>query len=161
VLWSNNLSKHKGLPRPEWYGNKKFYFKDGKRLLPKKFPVPYQSMPGDEDFVLKLNIENEKEVFSNDLCGFCGIKIEEEDLSIRWMVEKTEIKEKRDLVPSDFCPQHLECMKQARTYCPFMKTLKDYDFEIKKQKNNLLIAKEKIEKYFFIKWEEKPRNYNN
>jgi hypothetical protein len=157
MLWSSNLLKHKGLPRPECYANKKFYFKDGKRFLPKKFPVPYQSMPGDEIAFIKLNIENEKEVVLNDLCSFCGTKIEEEDLSIRWMVEKIEIKQERDFVPSDFRPQHLECMKQARTYCPFMKTLKDYDFEIKKQKDNLLTAKEKIEKYFIIKWEEKPR----
>jgi len=56
---------------------------------------------------------------------------------------------------------HIECMQQARIYCPFMRTLKDIVFDIKEQKYNLEIAKENYKKYFTINWENKNRDYSN
>jgi hypothetical protein len=159
VEWSLKNIKTVGLPRPYFNVPKKFYFKNKKRYLAKKVPIPYQSMPGEDILAIRLNIENEKYSVENDLCPYCGIAIDLEKQSIRWMieVEKNFFNEQRDLVPSDFHPFHLDCMRQARIYCPFMRTLKDSSFDIKKQKDNLIIAKNNYKEYFTINWENKNR----
>ena len=75
------------------------------------------------------------------------------------MIEKQifNINMNRDLVPSDFHPFHLKCMKQARVYCPFMRTLKDEEFEISLYSHNAKIAEENFKKYFIVQWEERER----
>jgi hypothetical protein len=80
-------------------------------------------------------------------------------MSIRWIIEKQDfnVNHNRDWVPSDFHPFHLKCMKQARVYCPFMRTLKDEEFDISLYKNNIKIAKENFKKYFVIQWEKRER----
>jgi hypothetical protein len=159
--WSLNNKNNTGLPRPYFNVPKKFY-SISKKYLAKKIPIPYQSMAGEDDLVIRLDIKNEKYVVENDLCPYCGVFINPKENSIRWMIEKeTDLREEKDLVPSDFHPFHLECMKQARTYCPFMRTLKDDVFDIKEQEINLGIAKENYKKYFTINWQNKNRDYIN
>jgi hypothetical protein len=159
VEWSNNSLKLIGLPRPYSNVPEKFYFKNKKRYLAKKIPIPYQSLPGNSERGIRLNMENEKESINKDLCGYCGIKINNEELSIRWKIEieKDFFHEQFDVVPTDFHPFHLECMRQARIYCPFMRILKDEVFDVKEQKENLKIAKENYKKYFTIDWLSKSR----
>jgi hypothetical protein len=163
VQWSSNNLKSVGLPRPYFNVDERFYTKNKKRYLAKRVPVPYQSMPGEGHVPIKLNIDNEKEAISKDLCSYCGIKINDEEISIRWKIEVEAdfFYEQRDFVPTDFHPLHIECMRQARIYCPFMRTLKDIVFDVKKQKYNLEIAKENYKKYFTINWENKNRDYSN
>lgn len=161
TTWSENLLKYKGFPRPFYYTNEKHHFKNNERWLAKKVPLPYQSMPGDEVFAIKLNIQNEKEVVDKNLCPYCGVAIKNEEMSIRWLIEKEKdsFNEERDLVPSDFHPFHTHCMKEARVYCPFMKTLKDEDFEETLYDINIKKTKNYMEKYFSIKWKDKHRPY--
>jgi len=159
IEWSSNSLKSTGLPRPYYNVPKHFYIKNKKRYLAKKIPIPYQSLPGNSERGIRLNMENEKESVAKDLCAYCGIKIKNEELSIRWKIEleKDFFYEQLDFVPTDFHPFHLECMKQARIYCPFMRTLKDEVFDIKKQSKNLKTAKENYKKYFTLDWESKNR----
>jgi hypothetical protein len=159
--WSLKHIKKTGLPRPHWILNEKYFLKNGKRYLSKIIPIPYQSTPS-KHHPIRLEIENEKYVVENDLCPYCGLSINKEEDSIRWMIEKEEdVKESsessRDLVPSDFRPFHLDCMKQARIFCPFMRTLKDSDFDIQKQNINLKLAKKYFKEFYKIKWESKSR----
>jgi hypothetical protein len=158
--WSESSIKKTGLPRPYLVVPKKYYFKNNKRYLAKKIPIPYQSTPG-ENTPIDLNIENEEYVVSNDLCSYCGLSIDKDSDSIRWMIEKEKDvdNDSKDFVPSDFRPFHIECMRQARIYCPFMRTLKDSDFEIEKQRINLQNAKKYTKELFKIKWKEKERSY--
>lgn len=158
--WSLEDIKKPGLPRPFFTIPKTYYFKNKKRYLAKKIPIPYQSTPGENE-PIRLNIENEKYVVSNDLCPYCALSIDENSESIRWMIEKEKdiANKTRDFVPSDFRPFHLECMKQARIYCPFMRTLKDSSFDIQIQKNNLELSKKYTEELFKIRWDLKHRYY--
>ena len=158
MLWSEEVSNTLGLPRPYWLPDSKFYYKNGKKLLDKKVPMPYQSKPGTEiNAPIQLNIEKEKMVVEKDLCAFCGIKINNDENSIRWVIEKLDLSPEKDLVPSDFHPFHIRCMIQARKFCPFLRTLKDENFEISLQKNNLKSAKENFEKYYRIPWDQRKR----
>jgi len=159
VEWSNNNFKSTGLPRPYSNVPENFYIKNKKRFLAKKIPIPYQSLPGNSERGIRLNMENEKESINKDLCAYCGIKINNKELSIRWKIELEAdfFYEQLDFVPTDFHPFHLECMRQARIYCPFMRTLKDEVFDIKKQSKNLKTAKENYKKYFTMDWENKNR----
>ena len=162
MIWSEKTTSFKGLPRPYWFPNSKYYYKFGVRHLHKKVPTPYQSKPGTElTAAIRLNIKNEKEVITNDLCPYCGIQIEESLKSIRWKIEVQDFNQEpnHDWVPSDFRPFHLECMKQARFFCPFMRILDDAQFEIKIQKENLKDAKENFKKFYKIDWEARPRPF--
>jgi hypothetical protein len=160
MFWSEKNSNFLGLPRPYYLLDSKWYTKNKKKYLHKKIPIPYQSKPGlKNSSPISLNIENEKKVVENGLCSYCGIKINDNEESIRWMIEKTvvDLNSNRDLVPSDFHPLHIACMKQARVYCPFMRTLKDEDFCISLNKNNLKVAQENFKKYFMVQWESRER----
>lgn len=158
MLWSENLTSFQGLPRPYWFPNPRYYFKNGIRYLHKKVPTPYQSRPGKEDTgPIRLNVKNEKKAIEEGLCSFCGVKIKDEEISIRWVIEKQKFTSDRDWVPTDFHPLHLECMKQTRVFCPFMRTLKDDQFEISLNSENLKKARENFKKYYTIDWEARPR----
>jgi len=160
--WSLKNIKKTGLPRPFYIVPKNYYFKNNKRYLAKKIPIPYQSTPGENE-PIRLNIENEEYVVSNDLCSYCGLDIDKNSDSVRWMIEKEKDVENnsRDFVPSDFRPFHIECMRQARIYCPFMRTLDDSSFDIKKQESNLELAKKYTEELFRVRWKSKHRYYIN
>jgi hypothetical protein len=153
MLWSEKVTNFQGLPRPYWFPHPKYYFFNGKKYLHKKVPVPFQSRPGTEKTSpITLNIKNEKKAVEEGLCSFCGVKIKDDELSIRWIVEKQKFPSDRDWVPTDFHPLHLECMKQTRVFCPFMRTLNDSQFEISIHSKN-------FKKYYTIDWEARPRPF--
>jgi hypothetical protein len=124
-----------GLPRP-WATSKR---KD----LAKKFPIPWQSEDRFESLgLLGLNQNNEDMVYEKNLCSYCGIEIKNKESVIRWITAPfaTTFRE-GPRVFSDFHPLHLECMEQARIFCPHMRKLQDSDFEtgkFKKLKQNAI-----------------------
>ena len=126
--WQENDVDTVGLPRP-WATSKR---KD----LAKKFPIPWQSEDRFDSLGhLGLNQNNENMVYKKDLCSYCGIEIKNNETVIRWTkapLELTTIEGPK--VFSDFHPLHLECMKQARIFCPHMRKLQDSEFEIGKYK---------------------------
>jgi len=48
-------------------------------------------------------------------------------------------------------------MKQARIYCPFLRTLQDNQFNVQLHKDNLKISKENFKKYYILNWKKRPR----
>jgi hypothetical protein len=137
--WSNDLKEYTGIPRPYFivddkYRDKKFFsFKtDLKFFLHKKIPIPWQSAPSFIEKPLSLIIENEQRVYLENLCAYCGIQFYPDEDSVMFIT--------RDVIPdinisktqrvfSDYHPFHIECMKQGRIFCPFMRSLKDKDFK--------------------------------
>lgn len=124
-----------GLPRP--------WAIPQRNDLAKKVPIPWQS----EDWFqsnghLGLNENNEDLVYINDLCPYCGIKINDDETVIRWYTCNLILVNKNDRwVYSDLHPFHIECMKEGRIFCPHMRELKDIDFETglyKKLKQNAI-----------------------
>ena len=153
IEWSEENTNIKGLPRPFAYtdpnGKNK---KNVKKLkLAKIVPIPWQSKSNfiNNGFLL-INEKNEKQIYSNDLCPYCGLKINKKELSIRWKtVNLKELVNKPTLVYSDIHPFHIECMQQGRIFCPFMKKLNDEDFEIEtfeQLKYNAILEKRKAKK---------------
>jgi hypothetical protein len=141
--WQENDVETVGLPRP-WATSKR---KD----LAKKFPIPWQSEDRFESLGhLGLNQKNEDIVYEKDLCSYCGVKIKKEEITIRWINAPLEFTSKEGpKVFSDFHPLHLECMEQARIFCPHMRKLEDQEFETGKYKelkqnaiNDLIKSKE-------------------
>jgi len=121
--WEEKDVNFLGLPRP-WAIPKR---KD----LAKKVPIPWQSEDRFDSLGhLGLNQNNENMVYEKNLCSYCGIEIKNKESVIRWITAPlaTTLKE-GPRVFSDFHPLHLECMKQARTFCPHMRKLQDLDFE--------------------------------
>jgi hypothetical protein len=82
VEWSFKNIKTTGLPRPYFNVPEKFYFRNKKRYLAKRVPIPYQSMPGEENLAIRLNIENEK--YGRILAD---VYLEEVCIN-NWMIEK-------------------------------------------------------------------------
>ena len=118
-----------GLPRP--------WAIPQRNDLAKKVPIPWQS----EDWFqsnghLGLNENNEDLVYINNLCPYCGIKINDDETVIRWYTCNLILVNKNDRwVYSDLHPFHIECMKEGRIFCPHMRKLKDIDFETGLYKN--------------------------
>ena len=149
-IWNKETSEIRGLPRPYVKVNKLYYFlkpvgfkNKFKRYLHTVVPIPWQSIPLFDNFgaLLDVNVDHESEVVKNGLCAYCGIKFKEKEICIRWTTQnfmptidgKSNNLDKdifsRSRVFSDSYPHHLECMKQARIFCPFMRTLIDKNFE--------------------------------
>ena len=140
VEWSEESTSSTGLPRPFAHTTKKS-FKNKYYSLPKIVPIPWQSKPNFKTGgLLKLNVENENKIYAEDLCPYCGITIERNENSARWHTSQiNKLIETRDFVFSDIHPFHKKCMKEGRTFCPFMKTLNDNYFEY----NNYTTLKQK------------------
>jgi hypothetical protein len=122
--WQENDVNTVGLPRPFAIPNR--------TDLAKKIPIPWQSEDRFESLGhLGLNQKNEDLVYEKDLCSYCGIKIKHDEIAIRWIGAPVELTTREGpKVFSDFHPLHLECMQQARTFCPHMRKLQDLDFKI-------------------------------
>lgn len=124
--WKEEDVNTVGLPRPFAIPNR--------WNLAKKVPIPWQSKDKFKSTgKLGLNESNESLVFDNNLCPFCGIKIEDNEIVYRWITAPAEISmpdASTRIVYSDYFPFHEECMYQARTFCPRIRLLKDSDFEI-------------------------------
>jgi hypothetical protein len=129
--WSIENYQTKGLPRPHIVADESLRYQDGKFYLHPRTPIPWQSQPmfkyGGK---LQLIQEHEKHIYDNNLCPFCGITFKEAEDAIRWVTNKSIPTENGPSVLSDFYPFHLECMKQGRIFCPYMRNLQDKDFEI-------------------------------
>jgi len=140
IEWSEEITSQTGLPRPFAHTTKEST-KNKHYSLPKIVPIPWQSKPAfTTGGLLNLNNENENKIYDQDLCPYCGVKIEKNQDSVRWHTSQIKkLIKTRDFVFSDIHPFHKECMKEGRTFCPFMKTFSDEDFEY----NHYLILKEK------------------
>jgi hypothetical protein len=151
-FWSEESGKFKGLPRPYLKvpehllkNNPKTFNSNFKTYLHKIIPVPWQSIPSiDYNVIFSVNVDHEKEVMPKGLCGFCGLDFDGEDDCIIWITQDLKPSNNGPRVFSDSLPHHLECMNQARIFCPFMRTLNDEDFEIGKYKILKKKAEEKI-----------------
>ncbi len=132
--WKEEDVNTTGLPRPFAFPNKKG--------MAKKVPIPWQSEDRFESKGhLGLNQINENLVFKDGLCGYCGIKISDDEITQRWITAPVELTtHDGPKVFSDFHPLHIECMKQARIFCPHMRKLIDEDFEEGEFKNLRLNA---------------------
>ena len=134
-LWQENDVDTVGLPRPFAIPNRKD--------LAKKVPIPWQSEDRFEFMGnLGLNQNNEDTVYEKNLCSYCGIKIKNKEIVIRWINAPLALTYREGpKVFSDFHPLHLDCMEQARIFCPHMRKLQDLDFEtgkFKKLKQNAI-----------------------
>ena len=116
--WAEGDQNFVGLPRPFAIFDQSISSK-----LRGKTPIPWQSIPNLEFKNLKLNLENEKKIYNENLCPYCGIKIKNEEIVVRWITTLDAA------IYSDFHPFHIPCMKEARKFCPFMKTTKNEEFE--------------------------------
>jgi hypothetical protein len=136
--WNDKNASTIGLPRP-YYEVSKSFINKSKINLARVVPIPWQSKAvfTENPIPTVFNVieENEKRVCIEGLCGYCGIKFEDYDKCIRWIGTKPLVLS--DLpndgqgprVFSDTHPLHLECMKQARIFCPFMRIRSDLEFE--------------------------------
>ena len=136
--WEEEDKEFLGLPRPHKVLTDSYIKKVKNRfLINKKVPIPWQSKPiFDENSGLALNVikKNEFKVFKESLCAYCGIKINNDEFCTRWTVSDMDnfiIDDKGDgiRVLSDFHPFHIKCMNETRIFCPFMKKLKENDFQ--------------------------------
>jgi len=132
-LWQEKDVNTVGLPRP--------FATPTRKDLAKKVPIPWQSEDRFEPLgLLGLNQNNEDAVYEKNLCSYCGIEIKNKEIVIRWINAPLALTFKEGpKVFSDFHPLHLECMEQARIFCPHMRKLQDSDFEtgkFKKLKQN-------------------------
>jgi hypothetical protein len=146
--WDESSLNFIGLPRP--------FALPQRKDLAKRVPIPWQSEDRFEEVGhLRLNVENEFIVYQNSLCSYCGVKINDSEIVIRWFTANLNtIHGISSTVYSDIHPLHMECMKQARIFCPHMRKLEDKDFEtgpyfkLKEnailQKNNAMIIKERL-----------------
>lgn len=138
-IWSQVNSNNIGLPRPAYVVPPEFYYKKSNRLknkfkkyLHKIIPIPWQSIPvfDEKGRVFKVNVENEKKAILNNLCSYCGVSLNDFDICIRWTGQNKLAKASGPRVLSDSFPFHIECMKQARIFCPFMRELNESEFKI-------------------------------
>lgn len=139
--WSEINSDIKGFLRPYFIVDEEYHFKSTekfinkyKRYLHKIIPIPWQSIPVFKDgWLLKVHIDNEKKANEENLCAYCGLGFNEKEHCCRWISQNRKIKESKQYtsnrIPSDSNPFHIECMKQARIFCPFMRNLNEEDFE--------------------------------
>jgi hypothetical protein len=137
--WTEESSNVVGLPRPYYDLSDKFLNtgSNSKIFKHKRLPIPWQSVPifGREDIPslsnpnpsnLGLILEREKRVYEEGLCGYCGVKFEDNEPCVRW----TSIKGIRGIqIRSDHLPMHKACMIQGRKFCPFMQATEDFEFE--------------------------------
>ena len=134
-LWQEKDVNTVGLPRP--------FATPTRKDLAKKVPIPWQSEDRFESLGhLGLNLKNEDRVYIEELCPYCGIKINNEEIVTRWFTcELSLVNRDHRWVYSDLHPFHIDCMKEGRIFCPHMRGLQDLDFETgtyKKLKQNAI-----------------------
>lgn len=140
--WSEQVGISLGLPRPFAIVPKEFkpvknnglQLKNGFYLHP-KIPIPWQSKPVWTDAGAVFNVieEHEQVIYKKNLCGYCGIQIKNDEKCLRWLGDDSDhIKNDKQgpRVFSDTHPLHIECMKQAKIFCPYMRERPNEEFEI-------------------------------
>jgi thioredoxin 1 len=128
VEWDESFKNFVGLPRPFSKVLKKHRINS---KLSAKVPIPWQSRAkNDDDGFLRLIQENEDSVYYKNLCSYCGIKISDNENVTRWKSGSlNEVRHGGQFVFSDIHPLHLQCMEQARIYCPGMRKRDEKEFE--------------------------------
>jgi len=128
IEWNESFKNFIGLPRPFSKVLKKHRINN---KLSAKVPIPWQSRAkNDEDGFLRLIQENEDIVYYKNLCSYCGVKINNDENVTRWKSRNlNEVRHGGQFVLSDIHPLHLECMQQARVYCPGMRKRNEEEFE--------------------------------
>jgi thioredoxin 1 len=126
--WNDSFKDFAGLPRPFSKVLKKHRINT---KLSAKVPIPWQSKAkNNEGTFLRLIQENEDVVYYKNLCSYCGIKIDNEEDVTRWKnPDISKITYDGHFILSDIHPLHLECMRQARVYCPGMRKKNEKEFE--------------------------------
>jgi hypothetical protein len=129
--WTETTSKKLGLPRPFMWGKKDFVSKPFWSVTQKpgfiKVPIPWQSSPKNPR-VISLISENEERVYTEGLCAFCGVPFYPDDVTTLWVNYEKKPSKNGSRVFSDHYPFHLQCMRQVRVYCPYMKTTLDNEY---------------------------------
>lgn len=134
-FWSNKTKDFEGLPRPYFNTDNTYRYKDNLFYLHPKIPVPWQSQPIFNEFKTIFNVleNNEKKVYIENKCSFCGISFNDEEVCIRWVGTESEFMPNDFQGPrvfSDTHPLHDECMRQARIFCPYMRSRPEKEFEV-------------------------------
>jgi|694.fasta_scaffold39257_2 hypothetical protein len=140
-FWNEETKNSLGLPRPGLRVPKEFWFFKNHRLplkndffIHKLIPIPWQSRPvfNEKKQAFSVIEENEKLVYLNKICAYCAVPFLEDEQCTRWSgADLTESPNdgQGPRVFSDTYPFHIECMKQARIFCPFMRFKEDGEFE--------------------------------
>jgi hypothetical protein len=140
-FWNKETKDSVGLPRPAFKVPEKFRFFKNHRLplkndffIHKLVPVPWQSKPifNENKQAFSVIEENEKLVYINKVCAYCAVKFLDNDKCTRWVgADLLESPNDRQgpRVFSDTYPFHIECMEQAKIFCPFMRFREDQEFE--------------------------------
>jgi hypothetical protein len=129
LIWSEQTKDLLGLPRPYVKTPIKAIFKKGVFFLHQRIPMPWQTKPNFRTRPISLIKENESKVYKESLCSYCGIKFIDTDFVVRWTATDVIPTENGPRVKSDIHPHHIECMKQARIFCPYMRKTQDSEFE--------------------------------
>ena len=111
--------------------------------IAKKVPIPWQSFSRFHyGSLLGVIKKNEKEVVEKGVCAYCGLGFLTNQKSIVW-TNYPDIKALKlgGRVFSDHFPFHLKCMKEVRSFCPFMKLTKDEEFKVGLYQELLLESK--------------------
>ena len=129
--WVIRFKDYVGFNRPSISLPKNFVQVGKYGKLLKKFPIPWQSVPvlSYTGTVFNVIEDNEKLTFLEERCPYCGLKLKPSDLVSRWIKEAESPTLSGANIISDNLPLHIKCMKKARTFCPFMRTVVDSEFE--------------------------------
>jgi hypothetical protein len=131
LIWTKSFKSYSGFPRT-WIEVPDSFKKtiENKFKIAKLIPVPWQSLPVfDNGIIFNVIEENEDIIYKNNLCGYCGVKILDDQKCVRWKSEDIKPKKQSIRILSDTHPMHLECMRQTRIFCPRMKKTKDDEYE--------------------------------
>ena len=153
VKWSKKTYKQVGLPRPFMWGRKNFdkqpYWNHLEPVDKKSFikvPLPWQSSPENPRAVVLIQ-EHEDRVYLENLCPFCGLELLPEERVVAWVNYDVAPTKEGARVFSDHHPFHIECMRQARAFCPHMKKTLDSEFKTDSFLNLRKEVDEQLRKY--------------
>ena len=127
IEWSTAVKDFVGFPRPyAKYGIDK---ESNPLNLAPKTPIPWQSIPNKIGDGIRLLQRHEDSVYTDNVCAYCGVAFSPNEETIRWTTIDKPLTKSGPRVFSDVHPFHLECMEQARAFCPHMKKTIDDEFE--------------------------------
>jgi hypothetical protein len=135
--WLKRFKDYVGFERPSISLPKNFIQVSKYGKLLKKFPIPWQSVPvlSPNGTVFNVIEENEQLTFLEERCPYCGLAFNSLDAVSRWTKESENPTLNGSNIISDNLPLHKKCMKKARVFCPFMRTVDESEFEYGDYKN--------------------------
>ena len=129
--WSEELRDTTGLPRPSVSTTP---FEQRIFDVKKRIPIPWATSPtyseyGEADQNLPFpDSSKQQEAIEKGLCPMCGEGFEKGEIAQRW-TRKTNEGIERSGGAADNYPLHQECMRQARIFCPHLKSELEERFE--------------------------------